>query len=316
MPTIRAIRPTDFVSLISFFRHDAHREVTAPLWPNMWEDSDGRGGWSLLSRLITRSSGSRVWVSLNHGNVRGLAIAHSRAGKLAWDVEDLFVAENVRSAGVDLLEHLAAEAARRGARRLFLVTWVDGDMARIASQAGFANYTSETLYRAQTRLADDENSVRRARPRLRQDTPALFQLYSAAVPCNVRSAEAMTIDEWLSLERGGRLWTPSLGGSRHHFVWENGDSLVGWLQLTYSGKSQHLEILVHPNAQAGSEEMLRYSLTQTNLRTPVYVTLRDYQSNLSPLLEGWGFKPVADYLVFARQLVVRIPGRALVPVRA
>lgn len=316
MPTIRAIRPTDFVSLISFFRHDARCEVTAPIWPDVWEESNGRGRWSFLSKLITRGSGSQVWLSLNGGHVRGLAIAHPRAGKLAWDVEDLFVAENDRSAGVDLLEHLAAEAARRGARRLFLVTRVDGDMARIASHAGFVNYTSETLYSARLPSAISDGGLRRARPRLRQDTPALFQLYNAAVPCNVRSAEAMTIDEWLSLERGGRLWTPSLGGSRQHFVWESGNSLAGWLHITFGNKSQHLELLVHPGERAATEEMLLYSLSQTSTRASVYVTLRDYQPELASLLEARGFIPAADYLVFARQLAVRVHGRALVPARA
>ncbi len=315
MPTIRAIRPTDFVSLISFLRHDAHWEVTAPLWPDVSDESNGRGRWSFLSRLISRSSGSQAWVSMD-GRVRGLAIAHPRAGKLAWDVEDLFVAEKDRPDGVDLLEHLAAEAARRGARRLFLVTRVDGDMARIASHAGFVNYTSETLFAARLPSPTSNDGLRRARPRLRQDAAALFQLYNAAVPCNVRSAEAMTIEEWQSLERGGRLWTPSLGGSRQHFVWENGNSLEGWLQITFGSKSQHLELLVHPGARAATEEMLLYSLSQTSNRTSIYVSLRDYQSEQASLLEARGFQPVAEYLVFARQLAVRVPRRALVPARA
>ncbi len=312
MPTIRVIRPTDLVSLISFLRHDAHCEVTAPLWPDISE----RTRWSFLSRLITRSSGSQVWVSSNGGSVRGLAIAHPRAGKLAWDVEELYVAEKDRPDGADLLEHLAAEAARRGARRLFLVTGVDGDVARIASHAGFVHYASETLYCARSPSVISSDGLRRARPRLRQDATALFQLYNAAVPCNVRSAEAMTIEEWQSLERGGRLWTPSLGGSRQHFVWENGNSLAGWLQITFGSKSQYLELLVHPGERAAAEEMILYSLSQISTRTPVYVSLRDYQADLAPLLEARGFRPVAEYLVFARQLAVRVPRRALVPARA
>lgn len=316
MPTIRAIRPTDFVSLISFLRHDSHRKVTAQLWPEAWEDSRARGLWSLLSRLITRPAGSQGRLYLANGDVRGLAVAHPRAGRLAWDVEDLYVAEDHRSAGVDLLDHLAAEAARRGARRLFLVTLVDGDMARIASQGGFVNYTSETLYSARLPSAIDYSGSRRARPRLRQDTAALFQLYNAAVPCRVRSAEAMTVDEWLSLERGSRLWAPSLGGSRQHFVWENGHELVAWLQLTFGGKSQHLELLVHPSQRGATEEMVLYSLSQASHRVPIYVSLRDYQPEIVSVLEDRGFTRVADYLVFARQLAVRVPGRALVPARA
>ncbi len=316
MPTIRAIRPTDFVSLISFLRHDAHREVTAQLWPELWEGADGRGRWTLLSRLVTRTSGAQAWLSLGDGDVHGLAIANPRAGKLAWDVESLFIAESDRSAGVDLLEHLAAESARRGARRLFLATPVDGEMARIAHQAGFVNYTTETLYSARLSETTGDVGCRQARPRLRQDTPALFQLYNAAVPCRVRSAEAMTIDEWLSLERGSRLWTPSLGGSRQHLVWETGNSLVAWLQLAFGGKSQHLELLVHPSEQSAIEEMLLCCFSQASCKVPVYFTVRDYQAGIVPMLESRGFTRTADYLVFARQLAVRVPGRALVPARA
>ncbi|MGE5620476.1 MAG: N-acetyltransferase family protein [Sphingomonadaceae bacterium] len=316
MPTIRAIRPTDLVSLISFFRRDAHREVTAQVWPELCEGSKGRGRWTRLSRVATRTGGGQAWLSLGEGIVLGLAIANPRAGKLAWDVESLLVARDDRAAGVELLEHLASESARRGARRLFLVTPVDGETARIAHQAGFVNYATETLYSARLPGATGEPDIRRARPRLRQDTPALFQLYNAAVPCRVRSAEAMTVDEWLSLERGSRLWTPSLGGRRQHFVWENGNTVVGWLQVTFGGKSQLMELLVHPSEQSAVEEMLTYSLSQVSSKVPVYFTVRDYQAGLGAALESRGFTRTADYLVFARQLAVRVPGRALVPVRA
>ncbi len=315
MPTIRTIRPTDFVSLISFFRHDSRLEVTAQLWPEVWERSGTRSLWSLMSHLITRPGGSQGWLCMTKGQVRAIGIGHPRAGKLAWDVEDLYVAANDRGAGVDLLEQLAAEAARRGARRLFLVTSVDSEAARIASQAGFVNYTSESLYSARLTSAVDVNGLRRARPRLRQDTAALFNLYNAAVPCRVRSAEAMTIEEWLSLERGGRLWAPSMGGSRQHFVWED-SGLVGWLQLTFGAKSQRLELLVHPSQQAAAGEMLSYSLGQISHRAPVYVSVRDYQPEIVPALEQHGFTRSADYLLFARQLSVRVPNRALVPARA
>ena len=316
MPTIRTIRPTDFISLISFFRHDARCEVTAPLWPDLRDGSDGRGSWGFLSRLITHGSSSQVWISFDGGGVSGLAVARPRAGKLAWDVEELLVTQDCRSAVVDLLEHLCAEAARRGARRVFLVTRVDGDLARTAGQAGFVQYTSETVYFSRSATVADREVPRRARPRLRQDATALFHLYNAAVPCSVRSAEAMTVDEWLSLDRAPRLWTPSLGGSQRHFVWEGGNGLVGWLQVSLGASSRHLELLVRPGERAALEEILVEALNLAGSRTPAYVTVREYQAELGSLLEGLGFRPVADHLVYSRQLTVRVPGRALVPARA
>jgi len=316
MPTIRNVRPTDLVSLISFFRRDSHREVTAQLWPKVWQDSDARALWGLLSRSITPPGSAQVWICLIEDDVHGLAVAHPRAGKLAWDVEELYVAEGDQSAGVGLLEQLAGEAARKGARRVFLATPVDGGMARMASQAGFVNYTTESLHSIRFSSQVEEKGSTRARPRLRQDTQSLFQLYNAAIPCRVRSAEAMTVDEWLSLDRGGRIWAPSLGGSRQHFVWEGKEGLAGWLQVTFGAKSQHLELLVHPSHQAEAGEMVHYGLSQVSHRAPVYFTAREYQPEVLSKLTEFGFARSADYLVFARQLAVRIPGRALVPARA
>jgi hypothetical protein len=316
MPTIRNVRPTDLVSLITFFRRDSHREVTAQLWPNVWQDSDARALWGLLSRVITPPGSTQVWICLAEDDVHGLAVAHPRAGKLAWDVEELYVVDGERSAAVGLLEQLASEAARKGARRVFLATPVDREMSRMATQAGFVNYTTESLYSVRMPSPMAESSSTKARPRLRQDTQALFHLYNAAVPCRVRSAEAMTVEEWLALDRGGRLWAPSLGGSRQHFVWEGKEGLSGWLQMHFGGKSQHVELMVHPAHQSEAGEMVRYALGQVSPKAPVYFTVREYQSEISSKLTEIGFTRCADHLVFARQLAVRVPNRALVPARA
>ncbi len=316
MPTIRNVRPTDLVSLISFFRRDSHREVTAQLWPKVWQDSDARALWGLLSRAITPPGSAQVWICLADDDVHGLAVAHPRAGKLAWDVEELYVVDGERAAGIGLLEQLAGAAARKGARRVFLVTPVDGEMSRMATQAGFVNYAMESLYSVRLPSPVESSSSAKARPRLRQDTQALFHLYNAAVPCRVRSAEAMTVEEWLALDRGGRLWAPSLSGSRQHLVWEGKDGLAGWLQLHFGAKSQHLELLVHPAHQSETGEMVQYALSQVSPKAPVYFTVRDYQAEVASKLVEIGFMRSADYLVFARQMTVRVPNRALVPARA
>ena len=316
MATIRTIRPTDLISLVAFFRDGSHQEVTARVWPEVWGNSNTRAVWHLVSRLITRPGDSHAWVCLANGGVSSLGVARPRPGKLAWDVEDLFVAEGRMSAAVDLLEHVATETARRGGRRVFLSTPADDDLARIAKQAGFVNYTSETLCTCPSPAAASDIDLPRPRPRLRQDTQALFQLYNAAVPCRVRSAEAVTLDEWMSLQKGGRLWAPSIGGSRQHFVWENGNTVTGWLQLSSGAKSQHLELLVHPSHLEELDAMVEYSLGLLNPRVPAYASARDYQPELLSALERWGFTGVADCLVFSRELTVRVPTRALVPAGA
>jgi hypothetical protein len=315
MPTIRTIHPADLVSLVSFFRNEGQREVTAQVWPEV-DDSHPALVRGVLSRWIARPGRSQIWVCLESGGIHALVAAGPRAGKLAWDVKELYVTEGDRSAGVDLLDHLAAEAAKRGARRVFLTISIDSGMARIATHAGFVNYTSEGLYSLQSNSLLGDEGPGGARPRLRQDTQPLFQLYNAAVPCRVRSAEAMTIDEWLSLEKGPRLWAPSLADRRQHLVWEKDGVLIGWLKITFGRRSQHLELLTHPSYREATEEMVRHSLSLVSRKLPIYFSARDYQPEILAALEGRGFTRVSEYLVFARELAARVPHRALIPARA
>ncbi|MGI5835426.1 MAG: hypothetical protein ACOX87_02900 [Chloroflexota bacterium] len=245
-----------------------------------------------------------------------LGVARPRAGKLVWDVASLYVIDEDKSAAVDLLEHLAGEASRKGVRRVFLSTPPDNDLGRIAKQAGFVNYTSETLYSCPLPVTLNDKEQLRPRPRLRQDTHALFRLYNSTVPCRVRSAEAITLDEWISLEKGSRLWAPSLGGSRQHFVWEEKDEIVGWLQLSFSAKSQHAELMVHPSKRKTINDMVLFALSQVSPRAPVYFSVREYQTEVASVVQRLGATAVADYLMFARELAVRIPSRALAPAGA
>ena len=192
MPTIRAIRPTDLVSLVAFFRHESPRDVTAHLWPEVGEKAPGRFLRSITSLLLARPGSSQLWLYLA-GGIRALVVFQPRAGKLAWDVQELFLAGEDDGAGIELLEHIAGEAAGRGARKLFLATPVEDSAVRLAGKSGFANYTAESLYCLRGWPSTIPGPDLVGRLRLRRDTQGIFQLYNAAVPCRVRSAEAMTL---------------------------------------------------------------------------------------------------------------------------
>ena len=317
MPTIRAIRPTDVIPLMAFFRNGSHRQVTAQVWPEMRGEGNSRVMRDLLRRLVVHPGGnSQAWICTANGAIHGLATARQRAGKLAWDVQDLIVAEAANPAGVDLLDRTAAEAARRGARRVFLVTAADGEMARLARQAGFMHYTSEAVFAIKQGSSFTTSNAYPVRPRLRRDTHALFQLYNAAVPCKVRFAEAMTVDEWTSLDRSSRPWAPRLGGNSQHFVWDEQGEIAAWVELTFESRSQNLRLTVHPSHVQDAEKMLQYALGHLSHKAPIYASARDYQPELISALEKMGFTRVADRMVFAREMTVRVPNRAFVPARA
>lgn len=315
MPTIRAIRPTDLVSLVAFFRHESPRDVTAHLWPEVGEKAPGRFLRSITSLLLARPGSSQLWLYLA-GGIRALVVFQPRAGKLAWDVQELFLAGEDDGAGIELLEHIAGEAAGRGARKLFLATPVEDSAVRLAGKSGFANYTAESLYCLRGWPSTIPGPDLVGRLRLRRDTQGIFQLYNAAVPCRVRSAEAMTLDEWIFLEKGSTLWSPSLAGNRRHFVWESDGSLVAWLQVSSHKGSLHADLLVHPSHHDRAEEMLRFSLSQADPRFPLFLTVRDYQGEVASAAARLGFLEESSHLVFARELAVRIPSRVFVPARA
>jgi hypothetical protein len=151
------------------------------------------------------------------------------------------------------------------------------------------------------------------RPRLRVDEQPLFNLYGAAVPQLVRSAEALTYDEWSALHRGRKKWSPTLIGDRHQFVWEVGATLAGWLEVVYGQKSQYLDLMIDPKYESMVDRMLAFALKQVSEKAPVYLAVRPYQTVLGAALERRGFAVGGRYDVYVRQLSVRVPERSLVP---
>ncbi|HEX9016682.1 MAG TPA: hypothetical protein VF960_11890 [Chloroflexota bacterium] len=316
-PTVRTVRPTDFVPLIAFLRNGSHREVTASAWPEIAGEASARVLRVVLRQIMVPPGGyPGAWVCVAENGVHGLAVAKARAGKLAWDVKNLFVIDGEQHVGVELLEQLSGEAVKHGARRVFLATGDDTAASGLARHAGFVHYTSEVLYGARLPAAVAANGLRAARPRLRQDTQALFQLYNSAVPYKVRLSEAATVEEWNALERANRPWAPRLGGSIQHFVWDEPGAIAGWLQITYGAKSQHISLLVGPSHADAAYDMLQYGLSQASHKAPIFVPVRDYQPEVASALVRSGFSPVSEYLVFAREMTARVPNRAFVPARA
>jgi hypothetical protein len=238
------------------------------------------------------------------GRLAGLAVARSRAGGLVWDIANLQAADNLVAA--DLLEQVAVCAASHGARRVFMETPIGGRGPDVARRAAFERYTSGELFVLAPGGKAERTDVFEARPRLRADEQALFQLYTNAVPAPVRAAEAMTLDEWAALYPGGKRWRPSFTGTRQQFVWELGTSLVGWLEITFGQRSQYLELLVHPRYDDAADRLVRYALLQMSPKAPIYTAVREYQSGLAAAVQRAGFRLAAEHDVFVRLLAERV----------
>jgi hypothetical protein len=313
---VRPLRPIDVVALGSFSGRASETELTAHTWPRVEPESGRLPLLTLASAALThRVAGERVWLARGDGKVAGFVIGRTRAGGLAWDVERLHASPDDDQVAVELLERLVSYAGGHGARRVFLETPEHGRGQDVARRARFERFTSTTLYMLAPRFEVKRTELFEARPRLRADEQALFQLYLAAVPAPVRAAEALTLEEWAALHRGAHRWQPSLGGSRQQYVWELGTSIVGWMEITFGQRSQFIDLLVHPRYEEAADRLLRYALLQASPKVPVYVSARDYQASLAGALEQAGFAHAGRHGLYVKMLAARVPEARLVPAK-
>lgn len=311
---VRPLRPLDLVALASFLGRGAGTEVTAHTWPRVEPGSGPVPYASLLAADLARGPGvRRAWVGHVGKELAGLAVARPRAGGLAWDAEHLYFAHGEEGLACELLEQVVAQAGARGARRVFLETAERSAGADLVRRVAFDRFSQVALHVLQPGFGVERTDVFEARPRLRADEQALFQLYTAAVPSGVRAAEAMTPEEWQGLYAGGRAWRPSLTGTRQQFVWELGASLVGWMEVTFGRRSQLVELLVHPRYEDAADRLLRWAMLQVSAKAPVYVAVREYQVALASAVERAGFRDTGRQEMFVKMLAVRVREPRLVP---
>jgi len=309
---VRSLRPTHLVALRAFDTRPSCVQVTAPSWPRS-PDADARLPlWSLLSQSVAPHAGRRrAWVYLDEAGVNGVLVGRVRSDGLVWDVRHLWADAGRDEVVAALLQRVCDDALQRGARRVFLELPCETPHLAVAQRAGFRPYTEAALLRRPP-LGQAPPAAWRPRPRARGDEHALFQLYTAAVPAPARAAEALTLEEWAALHKGARRWSPRQLSGRRQFVWDTGAGLAGWLELVESGRSQHLEWLVHPQHERHLDALVAGGLSCAQPRLPLYATCRAYQAGVRAALERAGFALVAECIVLVCQLAVRVPARPLV----
>jgi hypothetical protein len=239
--------------------------------------------WHRGSALVLVSAGTRV---------RAAAGGTRRAGKAAWQVDQLFAPEAAASA--DALDALAGVAAAQGAHRIFLRLPVESRVLEPARTAGFMPYTTECLMLAETCPA--ERSAQDLRLVGRADLQPLFQLYNRVVPQNVRALEAVTLEEWVATRN------PIGAHDPVQFVAADGDELTAWVRTAQSGPSATFDALVdtsNPDRVSTVATAVCALLAGGNgLRAfvPSYLESFAYE------LERRGFERGAEFILLARQL--------------
>lgn len=310
---IRAMRPADVAAVRSLIKRGNAAELTAPSWPKTPPENQAPSPLSLLRDALVPSSGTpRVGLAASG---QGMVVTQPRAARLVWDIQHL-VASPSNDTAVELLHWACDQARAQSGRRVFLETAEEGRGCEVAGRAGFEQCTSGGFYLMPPGAPFDKSDAVPSRPRLRSDEMGLFQLYNAVVPAPVRAAEALDYEEWAALHRGRKLWSPSVLGAEQDYVWEMGSRVVGWMHIVFGERAQYLTMLIHPQADAHAERMLRDALGQLSPKATILADVREYQASLIGALEQVGFTKSHGYLVWVKQLAQRVLEPAVSTVQA
>ncbi len=258
-------------------------------------------GFVQLMKRANRSEADLLHVAPAHMS----QLANDRSAEVIWN---------------RLLNHCSLAAATHGLQRIYASAPEDCFEQTSLRQAGFCLYTRETIYRLASLPAATE-SAPGIRPQHPRDSWALQRLYVRGTPRLVQQAEGA-----LSTEAGTPMlswWEPN---DWQGLVWEPAGEVRGAVQM-HRGRAGHwLRVLGAGELAAREvrlliEQGLRHLNDARAMRdhrdVPVYVTVRDYDINLSGALIGFGFAPFMERARLVKHTVVRVaePLPATHPVR-
>lgn len=220
-----------------------------------------------------------------------------------------------------LLAHCSFAAATHGLQRVYASTPEGCYEQTSLKQAGFCLYTRETIYRlAAVPEAGPPAATSRAqglRPQHPRDSWGLQRLYTRTTPRLVQQAEGALSGGVSGAESGSPLlswWEPN---DWQGLVLEPAGEVRGaiqihrgraghWLRVLGAGELSAREVrLLVEQGLRGLDRAVPFKDVRT---TPVYVTVRDYDLNLSGALVSYGFAPFMERARFVKHTtsVVRV----------
>ena len=227
------------------------------------------------------------------------AAAQWRSGPKSWEIVDLYVDDEASSLN-SMLEGLARSAASCEAEAIFLRLPREDPLVDTSRLSGFFPCLPETLFNRRPDRGAHHNSTpyppAGVRHKTAVDEHALFRLYNATTPAEVRHLAGMTFDRWSS--------------SRERFVCESDEwviedcgTIVAWLKRSRRRGTTLLSIDVHPDHGERVEVLIDFCLGDGS--TEEFRCLAGaHQTRLSSLLIERGFEPVADFITLVKRTVV------------
>jgi hypothetical protein len=306
---IRSLNRADLLSFLIFARH-------APPNQAITRNSLGRRSLfspeAILEHWFPLNGRRHTWVLEGDGRIDGAVSLKGGTSPTVWKIDCLQVSDEEQC--VSLLETASAGASERGVRKLFLILDSSDPLVNGARRAGFASYNKDYLYRYSGKRVYHTSAapgLYHLRTRTTADDFGLFQLYNAAAPTPVRTAEGMTLEEWRESREYGS-WLEQ----RQDFILEKQGRLVAWLHTNASRGGACFEIITHNLEVEGLEWLVRYALRYLDGKSPILCIVPAFQSQLSGILEDSGFEQVAEYIASVKEIAIKVKQPQFVPMRA
>jgi len=200
-----------------------------------------------------------------------------------------------------LLALLCVQAGESGHQRIYARLDDATEAIQIFKNVGFTAYAQEDVF-----LLDPDLRCKQPRKSLdlRRQHPAdswsLQRLYAAVTPQAVQIAEGLAQGQW-QVQRFG------YPGRRYGYVWENQGEILAVLNVHSSSSGHWLRIMVHPEANAETPNLLfaGLRLIKNTDSGAVYCSLRTYQSELAAHAVTCGFRPFSSQQVMVKHITVR-----------
>lgn len=253
-----------------------------------------------------------TWVLEGDSRIDGAVSLKGGPSPSVWKIDCLQVSDEEQC--ISLLETAGAGAAERGVRKVFLMLDSDNPMLNGARRAGFASYNKDYLYRysgGRVHYASAAPGLYHLRSRTTADDFGLFQMYNAAAPTPVRTAEGLTLEEWRESRDYGS-WLEQ----RRDFILERQGRLVAWLHINAARGGGCFEIITHNLEAEGLEWLMRHALRYLDGKSPILCIVPAFQSQLSGILDGSGFEQVAEYVASVKDIAIKVKQPQFVPMRA
>jgi hypothetical protein len=296
----------------------------------------------LRSQIPVKPRVNFVYTYVDRGSVLGYVQARCRWRRRdEWTITTLATTERAPDQVWEaLLEEVCRAAGEEGVIRLFVKIPQDEPLVQLFHRLGFTRYTNEhvwgNLYFSPTGAPADEPARKPLRKQSTRDAWDLMQLYKAVTPPVAQHAEALTSRQW-HISHIPRPWFLSQGLLENSYVWpdqaeserafspersERGSgstALGGFVRLLTGARGHWITLLFRPDRanRAVCDQALDYVLWKaTRLGTkPVYCALREYQSEVGPLLEDRGFHLLTEQSLLVKYIAepIREQQPALVP---